>query len=195
MPVILASAPLVLFVQAQSIFQNPLIAQVLPLLVLPYPGSCQVSIHQVPDLPGMASKFVQTLADHNICLDMIIQSQRSRPVKGQMTRDIAFTVPDMDLEQSKTLVQDLATELGCGQVTADSNIAKVSIVGIGMLGRPGVAGEMFKALSNQAINIQMIATSEIKISCVVAEDEGVKALKAVHDAFNLAGQSQIEVPV
>jgi aspartate kinase len=154
----------------------------------------QMAIHQVPDRPGMASKFVQALADQNIGLDMIIQSQRSRPVNGQKTRDIAFTVPAMDLPQAQEIVEALAQSLGCGEVTADPNIAKVSIVGIGMLGRPGVAAEMFKALSDQNINIQMIATSEIRVSCVVAESEGVPALQAIHAAFGLGQESVLEVP-
>ena len=154
----------------------------------------QIAIHKVPDQPGMASKFVQALADHNIALDMIIQSQRSRPINGQKTRDIAFTVPDMDLPQAKEIVEQLAQDLNCGEVIADSNVAKVSIVGIGMLGQPGVAADMFKALSDKNINIQMIATSEIRVSCVVAESDGVPALQAVHAAFGLEQDAALEVP-
>lgn len=154
----------------------------------------QMAIHQVPDQPGMASKFVQALADHNIGLDMIIQSQRSRPVKGQKTRDIAFTVPVLDLPQAQEIIEKLAQELGCGEVTSDSDVAKVSIVGIGMLGRPGVAAEMFQALSTQNINIKMIATSEIRVSCVVAESDGVPALKTIHAAFGLEQDAVLEVP-
>ena len=154
----------------------------------------QMAIYQVPDQPGMASKFVQALADHNIGLDMIIQSQRSRPVNGQKTRDIAFTVPAMDLPQAQEIIETLAQELGCGEVTADSDVAKVSIVGIGMLGRPGVAADMFKALAAQNINIQMIATSEIRVSCVVAESDGIPALRTIHAAFGLEQDAVLEVP-
>jgi aspartate kinase len=123
---------------------------------------------------------------------MIIQSQRCRLVNGMATRDIAFTVAQIDAEAAQIALQQ--SELGCGEVTIDRAIAKVSVVGTGMVKRPGVAARMFEALSQQQINIQMIATSEIKISCVVSDSEGVKALQAIHAAFGLAGSERIEVP-
>ena len=155
----------------------------------------RLALRHIPDRPGMAAKIFGLLANKNISVDMIIQSQRCHVVNDTPTRDIAFTVAQADGEIAKTALDELAKELGFGEVSVDSAIAKVSIVGAGMVGQPGVAAKFFTALAQEKINIQMIATSEIKISCVVAEDEGVKALKAVHDAFNLAGQSQIEVPV
>jgi aspartate kinase len=145
----------------------------------------QLAIRHVPDHPGMAAQIFQALATQNICVDMVIQSQRSRPVEGIMTRDIAFTVAESDLEMAQHLLKAVAERLGCGPVTADSAVAKLSIVGIGMLGRPGIAAQMFRALAAEQINIQMIATSEIRVSCVIALAEGVKALKAVHRAFDL----------
>ncbi len=149
----------------------------------------QLAIRHVPDHPGMASQIFQALAAENISIDMVIQSQRSRPVEGVMTRDIAFTVADMDLQTAQHILKDMAEKLGCGPVTADSEVAKLSIVGIGMLGRPGVAAQMFHALAAEQINIQMIATSEIRVSCIIPLSEGVKALKAVHDAFELGVKS------
>lgn len=154
----------------------------------------QLGIRHVPDRPGMAARVFQLLAEAKISVDMIIQSQRSRLVGGIMTRDIAFTVAQADAEQARTVLQQAAPELGCGEVIVDSAIAKVSIVGMGMIGRPGVAAQMFAAIAQAGINIQMIATSEIRVSCVVAEDQGVKALQAVHAAFSLAGNQRIEVP-
>ncbi|WP_299406309.1 aspartate kinase [Acaryochloris sp. IP29b_bin.148] len=148
----------------------------------------QLAIRNVPDRPGMAAHIFQTLAQRNISVDMIIQSQRSRQVDGQLTRDIAFTVAAMDLEVAKELLQDLSRTLGCGDVASDSAIAKISIVGISMMGQPGVAAHMFTALAQQNINIQMIATSEIRVSCVVAQSDGATALQAIHKAFQL-GQS------
>lgn len=145
----------------------------------------QLAIRHVPDHPGMAAQIFQTLAAQNISIDMVIQSQRSRPVEGVITRDIAFTVAEMDLEMAQHLLKDVANTLGCGPVTADSNVAKLSIVGIGMLGRPGVAAKMFRALAAEQINILMIATSEIRVSCIIPLAQGVKALKAVHAAFGL----------
>lgn len=147
----------------------------------------QLAIRNVPDRPGMAAHIFQVLAKRNISVDMIIQSQRSRQVEGQITRDIAFTVAEGDLEVAKELLQDLSRNLGCGEVASDSAIAKVSIVGIGMLGQPGVAAQMFMALAQQKINIQMIATSEIRVSCVVAQGDGSTALQAIHQAFGLEG--------
>jgi aspartate kinase len=154
----------------------------------------QLGIRHVPDLPGMAAKIFQILADANISVDMIIQSQRSRPIQGVITRDIAFTVAQADAEAAQTLLEKSAPDLGCGEVVVDPAIAKVSIVGVGMVGQPGIAARMFAALAKQQINIKMIATSEIRVSCVVAEDQGIDALHAVHQAFGLGGQETIEVP-
>ncbi|NJM67577.1 MAG: aspartate kinase [Acaryochloris sp. RU_4_1] len=148
-------------------------------------AQAQLAIRNVSDRPGMAAYIFQALAKQNISVDMIIQSQRSRPVAGMITRDIAFTVAAMDLAVAQALLQEVSAQLGCGEVTSNSAIAKVSIVGIGMLGQPGVAAHMFAALAQQQINIQMIATSEIRVSCVVAETEGVTALQTIHAAFGL----------
>jgi aspartate kinase len=154
----------------------------------------QLAIRHVPDRPGMAARIFRHLADRNISVDMIIQSQRCRLVNGLATRDIAFTVAQADANDAQTFLQQAAAELGYGEVVVDEAIAKVSIVGTGMIGRPGVAARMFDALAKQQINIQMIATSEIKVSCIVAEEDGVRALQAVHTAFELSGNEQIVVP-
>jgi aspartate kinase len=154
----------------------------------------QVAIRHVPDQPGMAARIFQGLADHGVSVDMIIQSQRCRLVKGQPTRDIAFTVGLADALAAQTLMGEMAQHLGCGEVVVDRAVAKVSVVGVGMIDHPGVAARMFQALSDQGINLQMIATSEIKISCVVAEADGVRALQAVHSAFDLAGTEAVVMP-
>lgn len=154
----------------------------------------RLAIRQVPDRPGMAAQVFQLLAERGISVDMIIQSQRCRLVDGLATRDIAFTVAQGDALLAQEFLQTAAPQLGCGEIVVDSAIAKVSVVGIGMIQAPGVAARMFKALSAQAINIQMIATSEIKISCVVDEADGVRALQAVHSAFELAGSHRVVVP-
>lgn len=154
----------------------------------------RLAIRQVPDRPGMAAQIFQLLAERGISVDMIIQSQRCRLVNGLATRDIAFTVAQSEALLAQEFLQAAAPQLGCGEIMVDSAIAKVSVVGIGMIQAPGVAARMFKALSEQAINIQMIATSEIKISCVVDEADGVRALQAVHSAFELAGSHKIVVP-
>ncbi|MEH2310886.1 MAG: aspartate kinase [Nostoc sp.] len=157
-------------------------------------NQARLAIRQLPDRPGMAAKLFGLLAQHNISVDMIIQSQRCRVINGVPRRDIAFTVSRLDGENAREMLTQVAAELGWGEVVLDSAIAKVSIVGAGMVGQPGVAAKMFEALAQQQINIQMIATSEIKISCVVAQEQGVKALQAIHAAFELAGSEKFVVP-
>ncbi|MBD1895328.1 aspartate kinase [Coleofasciculus sp. FACHB-129] len=157
-------------------------------------NQARLAIRHIPDRPGMAAQVFGLLAEKNISVDMIIQSQRCRVVNGIGTRDIAFTVAQADAAEAKAALEKLAPSLGCGEVLVDTAIAKVSIVGSGMVGQPGVAAQMFEALSQHQINIQMITTSEIKISCVVAENQGVTALQAIHAAFGLAGSQKIQVP-
>jgi aspartate kinase len=145
----------------------------------------RLAVRQVPDRPGMAAELFGILARNNISMDTIIQSQRTNIIQGIATRDIAFTVAQGDAADAKRLLDAAAPELGCGEVIVDEAIAKVSIVGAGMISQPGVAAQMFDALAAAGINIQTIATSEIKISCVVAQDRGIDALKIVHQAFGL----------
>lgn len=157
-------------------------------------NQARLAIRQVQDRPGTAAKLFGLLADNNISVDMIIQSQRCHIVNGVPMRDIAFTVARMDAEAAQKMLQAKADEYGWGEVALGQAIAKVSIVGAGMVGQPGVAAKMFEALAQHNINIQMIATSEIKISCVVAQEEGVKALQVIHAAFGLAGSEKFIVP-
>ena len=157
-------------------------------------NQARIAIRQVPNRPGMAAKLFGFLAEYNISVDMIIQSQRCRIVDGVPRRDIAFTVARMDAENAQQKLQQVAAEFDWGEVVLDQAIAKVSIVGSGMVGQPGIAAKMFTALAKNHINIQMIATSEIKISCVVGQDEGVKALQVIHSAFDLAGSEKFVVP-
>ena len=157
-------------------------------------NQARLAIRQLPDRPGVAAKLFGLLAEENISVDTIIQSQRCHNIDGILTRDIAFTVAQIDAEAAKKTLEKAAPEFGWGEVAVDTEVAKVSVVGSGMVANPGVAARMFEALSRQQINIQMIATSEIKISCVVDEEQGVTALKAIHAAFELAGTEKIQVP-
>ncbi|WP_319422115.1 aspartate kinase [Pleurocapsa sp. FMAR1] len=153
----------------------------------------QIGIRHVPDTPGMAAQIFSLLAKKNISVDAIIQSQRCHIVNDVPTRDIAFTVEQADAEQACKLISELNQQIGCGSVTGDTAIAKLSVVGAGMIGHPGVAAKFFAALAQEKINIQMITTSEIKISCVIAESEGIKALNAVHEAFGLGGEERVNI--
>ena len=148
----------------------------------------RLAVLSVPDRPGMASRIFQRLAQAGVTVDMIIQSQR-----GTTTNDIAFTVPKSSLKTAQLILRQAATDLNCGTIKVAPQIAKVSIVGAGMEYSPGVAAKMFSALAEAAINIEMISTSEIKVSCVVSEAQGLLALKSVHDAFGLTGK--IPVPI
>ena len=157
-------------------------------------NQAQIAIRHVPDKPGMAAKIFMKLAEHNISVDMIIQSQRCRIINQQPTRDISFIIAQADIHTTQAVLEKLAQQIGSQEVVVNPDIAKVSIVGAGMAGQPGVAAKFFDALAKEGINIEMIATSEIKISCVVPKSEGVRAVKVVHDAFGLAGLERVQVP-
>ncbi|MEM1238913.1 MAG: aspartate kinase [Cyanobacteria bacterium P01_H01_bin.26] len=156
-------------------------------------NQARLALRHVPDRPGMAAKLFQILADRGISVDMIIQAQRCSAHNGLQTRDIAFTVAQADADIARGVLQSLATEFGSSKIVVNTAIAKISAVGIGMVTEPGTAAKMFQALAENNINIEMIATSEIKISCVVAEDDSIAALKAVHTAFGLAGSQEVQV--
>ncbi|KAF0134961.1 MAG: aspartate kinase [Candidatus Saganbacteria bacterium] len=146
----------------------------------------KIGILKVPDKPGTASKIFGALADEKINVDMIIQSIHSQGTQA----DMAFTVDTPDLKKAVEIAKRVAKELGAAEVISDPDVAKVSLVGIGMVSQPGTASKMFKALSESKINIQMISTSEIKISCVVKFEEGKKAVQVLHKAFGLDKISQ-----
>lgn len=152
-------------------------------------NQARLAVRQVPDRPGIAASLLQHLADCRICVDMIIQSQSS-----QDFNEIAFTVPIGDVDMAATYLSQAASELGCGEVVSDRNLAKVSIVGTGMMRATGVAAKMFSALAQSNINIEMIATSEIKVSCAISKNVAETALKVIHQAFELECDRVISVP-
>ena len=151
------------------------------------PYQARLVLRHVPDRPGMAVRFFQKLAAEGISVDTIVQSERSHPINGILRRDIAFTVARTDAETAYQLLSPLVRELGCGQVIAHSTVAKASAVGAGMANHPGVAARLFAALADRQINIQSISTSDIKISCVIDDNLGTEALRAIHEAFDLGG--------
>ncbi len=143
-------------------------------------SQARIAIAGVPDKPGIAATVFDTLAKKNISVDMIIQS-----TSKDGTNEIAFTVDKENIDDAKVASSEIAKEINAREVTVDEKIAKVSIVGAGMIGRPGIAAAMFKALADSKINIQMISTSEIKVSCVVDIKDGDAAIKAIHKVFEL----------
>lgn len=140
----------------------------------------KITICDVPDKPGIAAKIFKHLAKENINVDMIIQN-----VSRTGSTDLSFTVPAGDLNKTMKVSNAIAGKVGAGDITVDKDIAKVSIVGIGMRSHSGVAANMFEALADKKINIEMISTSEIKISCVVKKSLGEVAVRAIHDKFKL----------
>ena len=153
-------------------------------------NQAELAIRSVPDRPGMAAQIFGLLAKHLISVDMIIQSQRCTPRADGVTRDIACTVTKADALTARSVLTDAAKELGFGTVEVNTDVAKVSIVGSGMVYEAGVAAKMFTALAQEQINIQMIGTSEIKTSCLVKETQGKTAVTVIHEAFGLGVDPQ-----
>jgi len=141
----------------------------------------KISVMRVPDKPGIASQLFTPLSHANITVDMIIQN-----VSHEGFTDLTFTVPKTDFKKALKIVEEGAGEIGAGGVRSDESISKVSIVGVGMRSHSGVASKMFQILSQEGINIQMISTSEIKVSCVIDAKYTELAVRVLHDAFGLA---------
>jgi aspartate kinase len=144
-------------------------------------GQAKVTIRGVPDRPGIAAQVFGTVADHGIVVDMIVQN-----VSRDGMTDISFTVPRGDRPTVVATLEDVAKKIGAESVTFDDRIAKVSIVGVGMRSHSGVAARMFRALYREGVNIHMISTSEIAVSCVIEDKYVELAVRALHDAFELA---------
>ncbi len=141
----------------------------------------KISVVGVPDRPGIAGKLFSELGKHNVNIDMIIQSNEQE----NETNTISFTVSEDDFNDAKEITQTIAKNLGAGDVVGDTNIAKISIVGVGMISKPGVAAKMFQTLGDHKVNIQLITTSEIKVSCAIESAQADVAVAALHEAFGL----------
>ncbi len=143
-------------------------------------NEARITITKVPDSPGIAAGIFNPISNANIVVDMIIQNTRA----GDLT-DMTFTIPRENYEKAIEIVKKVAKEIGAEKVAGDQNIAKVSIVGVGMRNHAGVAGKMFDILARHGINILMISTSEIKVSCVIEEKFTELAVRALHEEFGL----------
>jgi len=149
-------------------------------------SEAKVTVKSVPDRPGVAARVFRPLADENVNVDMIVQNSSE-----DGTTDIFFTVPKDDLGRAKPILDKIATDVGAEGIETDSDIAKVSLVGAGMKTHPGVAADMFDVLAEAGINIEIISTSSIRISCVIAASEVQRAVKAIHDRFELSKEAVI----
>ena len=141
----------------------------------------RIAVLGLRDVPGVAFKVFDTLAKKNINVDVILQS-----IGRAGTKDISFTVNKDDLDDAVATLEESQERLGFKELHSERNIAKLSIVGSGMLSNPGVAAKMFESLYNEGVNINMISTSEIRITVLINEKDGIRAMNAVHDAFGLA---------
>lgn len=150
----------------------------------------KIAIRRVLDRPGIAAKVFGAVAEANIVVDMIIQN-----VSEDGTTDLTFTVPKTDLKKAEAIVRRIAPEIGAASVETDDEIAKVSIVGVGMRSHAGVAARMFAILAREGINILMISTSEIKTSCVIHQKYTELAVRVLHDAFGLSAAPAGAAPV
>ncbi len=150
-------------------------------------NEAKITITKVPDKPGIAHRLFGAIADANIRVDMIIQN-----VSEEGTTDITFTVMKTDLRKATNIVKEIARQIGAKDINTDENIAKVSIVGTGMRSHSGIASTMFGALAREGINIMMISTSEIKISCIIESKYTELAVRALHDAFQLDKGSPVK---
>jgi len=140
----------------------------------------KITVVHVPDRPGVAARLFTPLSESNIVVDMIIQNAS---VDG--STDLTFTVSRKDIKEARRIVETVVKEIGADRLEVDEDVAKVSIIGVGMISHSGVAARMFSVLAQEGINIMMISTSEIKISCVVKEKYTELAVTVLHSAFGL----------
>lgn len=144
-------------------------------------NQAKVTLVAVPDKPGVAARIFKAIGDANINVDMIVQNISHG--SGAPATDLSFTVDKPDLLKAQKVIGSLKPEIGFGQIIATDTIGKLSIVGVGMKSHAGVAGKMFEVLAREGVNIDMISTSEIKVSVVIDLAKGEQAMKAVHEAF------------
>ena len=149
-------------------------------------SEAKVVIQNVPDTPGVAARVFRPLADEGINIDMIVQN-----VAADGRTDISFTMPTEDLRRARPVLDEIVGAVGAEGIATDPDIAKVSLIGAGMKSHPGVAADMFDAIADAGINIEIISTSSIRVSCVVRKFEVERAVRAVHDRFDLAEEAVI----
>jgi len=149
-------------------------------------SEAEVTIVGVPDRPGIAARVFRALAGAGVNIDMIVQN-----VSEQGTTSISFTMPKTDLPTAEPILEETAREIGATGVYRDPDIAKVSLIGAGMKSHPGVAADMFDALAEAGINIEIISTSSIRVSCVIRASEVERAVQAVHERFRTFAEERV----
>jgi aspartate kinase len=150
-------------------------------------SEAKVSVIGVPDRPGIAAKVFRALADAGVNIDMIVQN-----VSQDGAATISFTLPKSDLPVAEPILDALAVDLGARSVERDPDVAKLSLIGAGMKSHPGVAADMFDALAEAGINIEIISTSSIRVSCVIRASEVERAVRAIHARFHSLVESRVD---
>ncbi|HYZ46758.1 MAG TPA: aspartate kinase [Actinomycetota bacterium] len=147
-------------------------------------SEAKVTVLRVPDKPGVAARVFRPLAARGVNIDMIVQN-----ASDNGRTDISFTMPEEDLRRTEPLLKETAADVGAAGLVTDPNIAKISLVGAGMKTHPGVAADMFDALAQAGINIDIISTSSIRVSCIVSAQEVERAVRVLHDRFEVSGEA------
>jgi aspartate kinase len=160
--------------------EDPSMEQAIITAVVADDSEAKITITGVPDQPGIAARLFRRLAEIDVNVDMIVQN-----VSDHGITDISFTLPHDDLDKTMETAGALAADIGAAGVASDHRIGRVSLVGAGMKSNPGVAATVFETLAEHQVNIDMISTSAIRISCVIAEDDLERATIALHTAFDL----------
>ena len=153
-------------------------------------SEAKVTVRKVPDRPGISAALFESLAQANVNVDMIVQNTST-----DGTTDISFTVPKADMKVAESIVSSVATEIGANGILHDDSIAKISLVGAGMKTSPGIAAKMFRTLADSGVNIEMISTSTIRISVVVAATDLERAARSLHSAFGLDSGQAYSAPL
>ena len=141
-------------------------------------NQAKITVQDVPDKPGLAARLFETISSQSIVVDMIVQN-----VGQDGLTDISYTVPRSDARKAERLAAQIASEIGAGEIKIKEDIVKISIIGVGMRSHSGVAARMFSTLAREGINILMISTSEIKISCLIDEKYSELSVRALHEEF------------
>ena len=162
--------------------EDPTMEQPIVSAVTSDASEVKLTLTRVPDRPGIAASLFRALADETINVDMIVQN-----TSHDGTTDISFTVPRAELPRAKKATADLLVQVEASELLVDESVAQVSLIGAGMKTHPGVTATMFETLAKEGVNIQMISTSPIRISCMVEVDAAERAVRALHDVFGLAG--------
>jgi aspartate kinase len=143
-------------------------------------GEAKVTLERVPDRPGVAALVFKAIAEDAISIDMIVQN-----ISHAGATDLSFTAPLADIARLQSVMERIVKEIGAERFTMDQDIAKISLIGAGMKTHPGVAADMFDCLATGGVNIEMISTSPIRISCVIRKDDGERAVRLIHERFDL----------